>query len=204
MKMSHWDGEAQSSEDLNRKFHDTYVFGKVGGGDPQVIYIHNVSPEVQWSDAKGRTSVDPRGNVDILMAIPPSGIYALEGGGVALLRRTGARQFKDGLCSSTVAITINGEKDLFRNGDISFDIAKQLFLPQKDLSLKQGKEEARDNRCVRLTRDFWLKREKDAAMMLFFRRARVGSWTVTGRFFWNAEAKFLQEEVNDKLGGVNA
>lgn len=197
MKLSEWNGEKQSSEDLNRKFHGTYVFASALKGEPQTYAISEVGHGVVFASTEKTQINFNLADFDILEALPAAGVYSLEGGGVALLRMTGTRQFREGLCLETMHITINGDKPLTALG---FQTAKQLFGPQRDVALVEGRQTLSEKiKCVRLNRDFWLKKDADATY-LYFRRARVGSWTATGRFFWNSVAKSLQEEVKDRLG----
>lgn len=207
MLLSEWQGERQPLEDLSRKFVSTYVKARVNNAPPETIFItefQNAFPVglvffTRMDNGRVRGASAPLDQVDVLCALPKSGVYAMNGGeGVSIVRRIPARQWHEGMYTGNTNILINGEQRVARS--IPFDVAMNIFADQTDIPLQEGLKQVKKNKALRLSRHYWLDRKGDT-ISLMRNCTRIGSWVwENGDFYFSAEAKMLSEELKDELG----
>lgn len=207
--LSKWEGEEQDARDLTRKFVNTFVKASIPGmkpipvlvkqiGDGIVSYIAADAKPAREGGVKVR-AVAAMNEFDIVCAIPQSGLYEVDGGGVALLRRNPLRQYHEGICAGSVSILMNDEHVVAAGGMYGWHIIEGVFAEQRDRNLFESLKEIKPGENIRLTEKYWLRNDKAAKITsLWSTRTRVGSWSV-GKFFWSAEGKILREELKDAL-----
>lgn len=203
MLLTQWDGEEQAPPDIARKFQHTFALVRLPGeAEPSVRYFNSFGGDgsiLLYDAFRSKSVLLHMRDVDVVKASPEAGVYALDEGGVAVVRRLPHRQWAEGLCLNNTLIKVNGETNM---REIGGHLANHLFREQTSRSFEEGFPLIDKGGCLRLNEKYWLKKDKTTKIASLFRNmARVGSWTC-GQFYWAHGGRRLQEELKDELGFV--
>jgi hypothetical protein len=206
MIMSHWDGLLQSSEDLARKFNNTYVWGTIEGYIKQPTALHLEGRDGYWrvtywntEEKKNRRLVDIRPQyIDIVHALPPLTGAIPFFNTIMFSRRVPQRQWQVGTCRGN-SMLYNRQLQV-----IAFDLQHCLWLfdpvyePIKIADAVERFKKEKNLEALALDNRYWLSRGEGKNITLYRNMVVMGGY-VYGGFFANPACGDFKQELYDDL-----